>query len=258
MALQSCAEFLSYLIGILTVSGWQGFIASSALLTGNIILGQTSLKDYSFEPNHYFCFFMNTLVSSALPKFEGLILVLHVLGFFAILIPLGFSFMVGIMDNIFAFICTDAAFYISKETVKPSVVVLASILLSLVINSTCGFTIIIIMVFCIGLLEFLYIYNFKQVINSMAVFWSFACNCSLPFWCTLSKVNERITVPVWATPATTTISVLLSPINARSPIAFITAASLLISCLFYLLGASYIANNIFSIYYLTVISFFNF
>ncbi|KAK2471666.1 hypothetical protein H9L39_16657, partial [Fusarium oxysporum f. sp. albedinis] len=134
-----------------------------------------------------------------------------------------------------------------------------------------------------------------------SIFWSFACNCSLPFWCTLSKVNERITVPVWAIPATTTISVLLSPINARSPIAFITAASLLISCLyasyliaailllhcrttkgfililsldllalanttgtklieglFYLLGASYIANNIFSIYYLTVISFFNF
>jgi hypothetical protein len=52
MALQSCAEFLSYLIGMLTVSGWQGSIASSALLTGNIILGQTSLKDYSFEPNH--------------------------------------------------------------------------------------------------------------------------------------------------------------------------------------------------------------
>ncbi|KAJ0130156.1 CMGC/CLK protein kinase [Fusarium oxysporum f. sp. albedinis] len=184
----------------------------------------------------------------------------------------------------------------SEETVKPSVVVLASILLSLVINSTCGFTMIIVVVFCIGnfnkhitsspgLLEFPHIYNFKQVINSTAG----------------ATVNERITVPVWAIPATTTISVLLSPINARSPIAFITAASLLISCLyasyliaailllhcrttkgfililsldllalanttgtklieglFYLLGASYIANNIFSIYYLTVISFFNF
>jgi amino acid transporter len=36
----------------------------------------------------FFSVFINTVVSRALPKIEGLILILHVLGFFAILIPL--------------------------------------------------------------------------------------------------------------------------------------------------------------------------
>lgn len=99
MAPRSCAKFLSYLTGMLTVGGWQGSVASSALLTGNMILGLATLNNESFEPKlwqgtllfwaiFFFAVFINTLVSSALPKFEGLILILHVLGFFAILIPL--------------------------------------------------------------------------------------------------------------------------------------------------------------------------
>ncbi|KAM6514362.1 hypothetical protein FALCPG4_015511 [Fusarium falciforme] len=99
MAPRSCAKFLSYLIGILTVGGWQGSVASSALLTGNMILGLISLNNDSFEPKLWqgtllfwaifaFAVSINTLVSSVLPKFEGLILILHVLGFFAVLIPL--------------------------------------------------------------------------------------------------------------------------------------------------------------------------
>jgi amino acid transporter len=148
MAPRSCAKFLSYLTGILTVGGWQGSVASSALLTGNMILGLISLNNDSFEPKLWqgtllfwaifaFAVSINTLVSSVLPKFEGLILILHVLGFFAILIPLvilgphgdveelfttfvnnggwpsqGLSFMVGMMGNVFAFVGTDAAFHV--------------------------------------------------------------------------------------------------------------------------------------------------
>lgn len=146
-----CAKFLSYLTGWLTVGGWQGSVSSSALLTGNMILGLASLNNIDFQPQLWqgtllfwaiflFAVFINTLVSSALPKFEGLILVLHVLGFFAILIPLitlgphadakevfttwtnnggfssqGLSFMVGIMGNVFAFVGTDAAFHVSFD-----------------------------------------------------------------------------------------------------------------------------------------------
>ncbi|KAM6506452.1 hypothetical protein FSOLCH5_013433 [Fusarium solani] len=312
MAPRSCAKFLSYLIGILTVGGWQGSVASSALLTGNMILGLISLNNDSFEPKLWqgtllfwaifaFAVSINTLVSSVLPKFEGLILILHVLGFFAILIPLvilgphgdveelfttfvnnggwpsqGLSFMVGIMGNVFAFVGTDAAFHMSEETVNPSVVVPASVLLSLFINGACGLAMIIAMVFCMGnfdeainsgpgMLGFPYIYIFKQATNSTAgatvmatiimilgacatvgmlastsrVFWSFARDRGLPFWPTLSKVDDRTTVPVWAVAVTTTISVLLSLINLGSPIAFMNVTSLSISCLYasYLLAA---------------------
>lgn len=73
--------------------------------------------------------FVNTVVSSMLPKIEGLILILHVLGFFAVLIPLvymaphgsasdvfthflneggwrtqGLSFFVGLLGNAFSFL----------------------------------------------------------------------------------------------------------------------------------------------------------
>lgn len=72
---------------------------------------------------------INTIVSSLLPKFEGLILILHICGFFAILITLvilgphdtskdvftvwlnsggwstqGLSFFVGLTGNVFAFV----------------------------------------------------------------------------------------------------------------------------------------------------------
>jgi choline transport protein len=149
LAPRSCARFLSYVTGWLTLGGWQGSVSSSALLTGNMILGLAALNDASFVPELWqgtllfwaiflFAVFINTLVSSALPKFEGLILILHVLGFFAILIPLvvlgphadakdvfgtwvnnggwqtqGISFMVGMMGNAFAFVGTDAAFHVS-------------------------------------------------------------------------------------------------------------------------------------------------
>ncbi|KAJ3459592.1 hypothetical protein MRS44_015665 [Fusarium solani] len=215
LAPRSCAKFLSYLTGMLTVGGWQGSVASSALLTGNMILGLTSLNDDGFQPKLWqgtllfwaifiFAVFINTLASSALPKFEGLILILHVLGFFAILIPLvtlgphgdakeifttfinngawpsqGLSFMVGMMGNVFAFVGTDAAFHMSEETVNPSVVVPTSILLSLVINGACGFAMIIAMVFCMGnfdeaiasgpgMLGFPHMSIFKQATNSTA------------------------------------------------------------------------------------------
>lgn len=74
---------------------------------------------------------INTVISALLPMLEGLILIIHVLGFFAILIPLvymsdhgsakdvftsflnegnwpsqGLSFWVGIIGNVFAFLGT--------------------------------------------------------------------------------------------------------------------------------------------------------
>jgi amino acid transporter len=163
-----------------------------------------------------------------------------------------------------------------EETVNPSVVVPRSILLSLAINGTCGFAMVIAMVFCMGnfdeaiasppgLLGFPYMYIFKQATNSTAgatvmaaiitilgacatvgmlastsrVFWSFARDRGLPFWPTLSKVSERTTVPVWAVGVTTGIAVLLSLINIGSPVAFQNVTSLSISCLYasYLIAA---------------------
>ena len=140
LAPRSSAKFLSYVTGWLTVGGWQGTVASGGYLTGTLIQGLIVLTVPSYEPKGwqgtllywaviFFAVFINTVISSTLPKFEGLILILHIIGFFVILIPLvilgphdnttdvfnswlneggwptqGVSFFVGLVGNAFAFV----------------------------------------------------------------------------------------------------------------------------------------------------------
>lgn len=88
---------------------------------------------------------INVIGGSLLPKFEGLILVLHILGFFAIIIPLiymsnhdnaievfgtwvnsgdwpsqGISTLVGLMGAVFAFAGGDAAVHVSSQALSLS------------------------------------------------------------------------------------------------------------------------------------------
>lgn len=127
-------------VGWLTVAGWQALVASGGYLCGTLIQGLIVLNHpgYEFERWHgtmlfwavlLVAIFINTVVSSMLPKIEGLILILHVLGFFAVLIPLvymaphgsasdvftlflnegnwrtqGLSFFVGLLGSAFSFL----------------------------------------------------------------------------------------------------------------------------------------------------------
>lgn len=134
---------LTILLGWLTVAGWQAFAASGGYLSGTIIQGLIVMNnpDYNFERWHGTLLFwaviligvlVNTVMLSLLPKIESVILIIHILGFFAILIPLvymaphgtasdvftvfvngggwkttGLSFFVGITGNVFAFLGTS-------------------------------------------------------------------------------------------------------------------------------------------------------
>lgn len=122
------------------MTGWQAFVASGCYVTATLIQGLIILNHPSYAPKMWhgtFLFwavilcavFVNTIVSSALPKLEGLILILHILGFFAILVPLvymsphaparevfanfineghwhsqGLSFFIGLIGMAFAFL----------------------------------------------------------------------------------------------------------------------------------------------------------
>lgn len=79
--------------------GWQTGIASIAFLAGTQIQGLLVLNDatYNYQRWHgtllviavsCFSVIFNTVASKQLPMVEGLVLILHVFGFFAILIPL--------------------------------------------------------------------------------------------------------------------------------------------------------------------------
>ena len=122
-----------------------------------------------------FSVLINTAASSLLPKFEAMILILHVVGFFAIIFPLvilgphadpkevfttfindgnwptmGLSFMVGLLGNVFAFFGADAAIHMSEEIQGAATVVPQSIMFSIVLNGSMGFGMAIALLFCLG------------------------------------------------------------------------------------------------------------
>lgn len=127
-------------LGWLTLCGWQASVGSGAYLTGTLIQGLLILTRPTYVPQNWhgtllywavmlFAVVINISAGWLLPKFEGALLVLHILGFFGIMIPLltlgprgssrdvfttfmnlggwktqGLSFCIGIMGNVFAFV----------------------------------------------------------------------------------------------------------------------------------------------------------
>lgn len=186
LAPKSSQKILSYTTGWLTVLGWQGLIASAAFLTGTSIQGVVILTTPTYDPKGWhgtlfawavvICSLgINALVSSVLAKIEALVLILHVVGFVAILIPLvylaphssaqevftvfinaggwptqGLSFFVGIVGLVFAFLGTDGAIHMSEEVKNAAVVVPHSMIISVLINGVLGFGMLIATVFCLG------------------------------------------------------------------------------------------------------------
>ncbi|KAL8900184.1 MAG: hypothetical protein Q9207_005820 [Kuettlingeria erythrocarpa] len=182
-------RFLSYITGWLTVAGWQFFTASGGYLSGTLIQGLITLNnpEYNFQRWHGTLLFwavilvaviVNTVVASLLPKLECLILIIHVLGFFAIVIPLvymaphgnatevftmflneggwqttGLSFFIGLQGNVFAFLGADAAIHMSEEIANASTNVPRSILTSILLNGFLGFAMLIAVLFCLGNVE---------------------------------------------------------------------------------------------------------
>lgn len=138
--------------GWVTILAWIATIASGAFLSATMIQG-LCLVNYpayglTYKPYQgtlitwavvLVCVFFNTVIGSLLPKVEAAFLILHVLGFFAILIPLvyygpkgdvtelfssylneggwstyGLSFMVGSLGSAFSFVGADAAVHVRK------------------------------------------------------------------------------------------------------------------------------------------------
>ena len=136
-------------LGWLTVIGWIAALTSVCFFVADLILGLVALShpDYARELWHgtlmiwavlLLCVFINVFVSGALPTIEVIVLVIHILGFFGILIPLvylpathhqakevfttfnnlggwkttGLAFFVGLQGNALAFVGTDSAVHV--------------------------------------------------------------------------------------------------------------------------------------------------
>ncbi|KAI0116290.1 putative GABA permease [Nemania sp. FL0031] len=191
LAPPSSRKFLGYLTGWLAITGWQALIASGALVTGTMIQGLILLThpDYAAVMKNWhgtlllwavvlISYGINTAVGSLLAKFEGLVLFLHILGFFAVILPLlllsphatakdvfdtwmnsglwqtqGLSFSVGILGNVFAFLGGDCAIHMSEEIRNAAVVVPRSLMTGLTINGTLGFAMMIATLYSIGSID---------------------------------------------------------------------------------------------------------
>jgi choline transport protein len=141
---------MSWLNGWITVLGWQTATASAAFLGGTMIQGLLvlNLPEYGFQRWHgtmiYWAILtisliVNTIGIAVFPALEAVILVLHVVLFFAILIPLvvlaphstaeyvftnftnssgwnssGVAWSIGLLSATYVFVGYDGACHLSK------------------------------------------------------------------------------------------------------------------------------------------------
>lgn len=179
-------KFLSYIVGWLCFTGWQCAITSITFLAGTIIQGLIVLNnpDYVYERWHgtlliiaitVFAILFNTVLAKRLPMVEGLLLVLHVLGLFAIIITLwvlaptadaytvwtqftnagnwnsdGTATMVGLLSPIISMIGFDCAVHMSEEVKDAGHTLPRAMLWSVGFNAALGFLMAVTLCFTLG------------------------------------------------------------------------------------------------------------
>lgn len=167
--------------------GWQSGTASLAFLSGGLIQGMLVLNypdTYVFQKWHgtlllygviAVTLVINTYLAAWMPKIEGLMFILHILGFFGILIPLvylgphgsvkdvfqnfqnlgewntqGLSFFVGIATSVYAFLGADSAAHLAEEIEGASTIVPWSMVAAIGVNGALGFAMLCAVLFCMG------------------------------------------------------------------------------------------------------------
>ncbi|KAL2829769.1 amino acid/polyamine transporter I [Aspergillus cavernicola] len=179
-------KFLSYITGWLTAIGWQCAIVTIAQLAGTIIQGLIVLNDpsYHFERWHgtllviaitTFSILFNTFLAKNLPMIEALILIIHVVGLFAIIIPLwvlaprnnakavftqfnngggwnsdGTATLVGFSTTITSMIGYDCSVHMCEEIKDASRTLPKAIMSAVAVNAVLGFIMIITLCFTLG------------------------------------------------------------------------------------------------------------
>lgn len=180
---------LSYLVGWLCVLGWQVGNTAIGYLCGTIIQGLVILNNPSYEAKPWhgtliifavltFCYIFNAFLASKLPLLEGIVVVIHIAGFFAILIVLwvladttpasevfttfnngggwstqGASCLVGILSPVFSFVGPDAATHMAEELRDASRSLPLAMVWTAIVNGAMGFVMIVTFCMMIGDVE---------------------------------------------------------------------------------------------------------
>ncbi|UCK58900.1 hypothetical protein AFCA_001733 [Aspergillus flavus] len=272
---------------------------SASFLAGTEIQGVVTLAHEHYDPKPWqgtlimwaailLALGINIVGGKLLPRFETLVLVVHILGYFAILIPLtymadhksnqevfkefvnsggfptdGLAFFVGMTGCVFAFAGGDAAVHMAEEVANATVAIPRAVLLSVLINGTLGFTMLITTLFCMGDVDkalntptgYPFIEIFYQATDSISgalgmssvlliiavcsvigmlaatsrQFWSFARDRAVPGWRLWSKVSPRTCIPTYSILLTMTVAALLGLVNIGSAVALNGIISMAVS-----------------------------
>ena len=186
LAPKNYSNFLSWLTGWISTLGWNANTAAGVFFGGTMIQGLLVLNypDYNFQRWHgtllmwaclCACIFVNTVGARLLPKIEGVILILHTLGFFAVLIPLvilapkgsvsfvfsefaneagwssnGLAWFVGIISTNLPFIGYDGPCHMAEEVQNAATIVPWCMIATIALNGVLGLAIAIAFSFCLG------------------------------------------------------------------------------------------------------------
>lgn len=153
---------------------------------GTVIQGLIVLDDSAYVSERWqgtllvmavaaFSIIFNSFLASKLPMVEGLVLILHLVGFFAVLIPLwilaprfsaseafgtitnlggwpsnGLSFMVGLLTPVYTLLGADSAVHMAEEIKDASLTLPRAIMASASINGILGWVMTITFCFTLG------------------------------------------------------------------------------------------------------------
>lgn len=179
-------KLLSYLTGWLTAIGWQVYLAGVCFMVGSNIQGLIALNvsNYTWHNWHgtllsiaiiAFSIIFNTVLAFRLPLIEGIVLLLHLSGFFAIIIPLwimaprarpevvllqftnnggwsslGLSSLIGLTAPMSVLIGYDCSVHMSEEIRDASITLPKAIMWSVVINASLAFVMGVTLIFTLG------------------------------------------------------------------------------------------------------------
>lgn len=174
------------MVGWLGVLGWQTAAATVSYLTGKQLQALIILWNPTYEPKAWqgtlliwavlaVCLLFNTFFSRKLPLIEGVIVVLHIAGFFAVIIPLwvmgdrsntgdvftlfqdnmgwgsvSLSTMIGLTGAASCFVGVEAGAHMSEEVRNAAYVVPRAMMWTWLGNGLMGWIMAITFCFCVG------------------------------------------------------------------------------------------------------------
>ncbi|PLB47794.1 amino acid transporter [Aspergillus steynii IBT 23096] len=180
------AGLCSWLTGWITMLGWQAFTASAAFLGATMVQGCVTLRYESYRPERWhgtmiywaillLAFMVNTVGIRFLPLIEGVILIIHVISFLAVLVALvilaphknaeyvfttfennsgwqndGVAWLIGLLSAAYVLVGYDGACHLSEEIHNASVTLPRVMIGTIALNSMLGLGFLFALLFCLG------------------------------------------------------------------------------------------------------------